>query len=83
MTFLDVGLLQPRNLVLHVLGVQLEIVRLGAEEVEVGRALQDGLLVVAELRIQLVETVGGLWKIPGDLTRNSAGDLSKVNGIPA
>ena len=83
MTFLDVGLLQPRDLVLHVLGVQLEIVRLGAEEVEVGRALQDGLLVVAELRIQLVETVGGLWKIPDDLTRNSAGDLSKVNGIPA
>ena len=60
MTFLDVGLLQPRNLVLHVLGVQLEIVRLGAEEVEVGRALQDGLLVVAELRIQLVKAVGGL-----------------------
>ena len=83
MTFLDVGFLQPRDLVLHVLGVQLEIVRLGAEEVEVGRALQDGLLVVAELRIQLVETVGGLWKIPDDLTRNSAGDLSKVNGIPA
>ena len=83
MTFLDVGLLQPRNLVLHVLGVQLEIVRLGAEEVEVGRALQDGLLVVAELRIQLVKAVGGLWKIPDDLTRNSAGDLSKVNGIPA
>ena len=83
MTFLDVGLLQPRDLVLHVLGVQLEIVRLGAEEVEVGRALQDGLLVVAELRIQLVKAVSGLWKIPDDLTRNSAGDLSKVNGIPA
>ena len=83
MTFLDVGFLQPRDLVLHVLGVQLEIVRLGAEEVEVGRALQDGLLVVAELRIQLVKAVGGLWKIPDDLTRNSADDLSKVNGIPA
>ena len=63
MTFLDVGFLQPRDLVLHVLGVQLEIVRLGAEEVEVGRTLQDGLLVVAELRIQLVKAVGGLWKI--------------------
>ena len=60
MTFLNVRLLQPRDLVLHVLGVQLEIVRLGAEEVEVGRALQDGLLVVAELRIQLVKAVGGL-----------------------
>ena len=83
MTFLDVGFLQPRDLVLHVLGVQLEIVRLGAEEVEVGRALQNGLLVVAELRIQLVKAVGGLWKIPDDLTRNSAGDLSNVNGIPA
>ena len=60
MTFLDVRLLQSGDLVLHVLGVQLEIVRLGAEEVEVGRALQDGLLVVAELRIQLVKAVCGL-----------------------
>ena len=77
MTFLNVRLLQPRDLVLHVLRVQLEIVRLGAEEVEVGRALQDGLLVVAELRIQLVKAVGGLWKIPGDLIRNT-GNLSKV-----
>ena len=60
MTFLDVRLLQSGDLVLHILGVQLEIVRLGAEEVEVGRALQDGLLVVAELRIQLVKAVCGL-----------------------
>ena len=71
MAFLDVGLLQSGDLVLHVLGVQLEIVRLGAEEVEVGRTLQDGLLVVAELRIQLVKAVSGLWKIPGDLIQNS------------
>ena len=60
MSFLNVGLLQPSDLVLHVLRVQLEVVRLGTEEVEVGGALEEGLLVVAELDVQVVEAVGGL-----------------------
>ena len=60
MSFLDIGLLQPRDLVLHVLRVQLEVVRLGSEEVEVGGALEECLLVVAKLDVQVVKAVGGL-----------------------
>lgn len=78
MSFLDVGLLQPRDLVLHVLGVQLEVIRLGAEEVKVGGTLQDGLLVVAELRVQFVETVGGLKQ---DSLLLEKSDKSEVCGL--